>query len=94
MGILHGNHSPEDILPCPCLTHHRIRKHAAVPTNVAKGFRWLAAFVAQPISGVVRDIQFSGGIVRETMVAGFIMSARTLHRAIILSDVKINRPWP
>ena len=92
MGIAHSDHSSQNIVPSTRLIHDRIWEHAAIPTHMLKRFSRLAAFVAQPIAGVVCDIQLSIRVRGQTVMTGFVMGPRALYRAVVLGDVKVDRP--
>ncbi len=92
MSIPHGDHRCENIVPGLLLHHHRVREHAAIPTDVLDGASKSAIFTVEPITGVVLDGEFAVGIDRQTMMAGFIVSAGAFDGGIVLRDVEINRP--
>lgn len=75
MRIAHCNHSRENVAPSFGGEHGLIWKHAPVPTNVAQGARRFPNGVAQPIPGMMRDIESAPRIIWQAMMAGFVVSA-------------------
>src|SRR5690242_17962594 len=61
---------------------------------MAESLGQFAIVAMQPITGVVGDREFAAGVVRQTMVAGLIVSASAFDRGIVLGDMEIDRPWP
>src|SRR5580700_4856882 len=94
MRLPHRDHGLKDRIPSLGFQHYFIREHAAIPTDVLERLGEISFFISQPITGVPRDVQFSVGIIRQTVASGFIMRTAAFNRGIVLSDMKIDSPWP
>jgi hypothetical protein len=75
MCLSHIGHQPQDVIPRPRLQHRRIRKHAAVPTDVLAFPGQLSTFVSQPQAGVFHDVEFAARIKRQAMSSRFVVCA-------------------
>ena len=92
MSVPDGDHGGQDVIPCFRLHHHGIGEHAAIPADMTKCFREPAIRAVQPVTGMMRNIQFPVRIVRQAMVPGFVMRSGAFHGGIILRHVEVNRP--
>ena len=52
----------------------------------------LAAFVAEPVAGVLHDVELAVGRVRQAVPARLVVRAGAEHFAVVLGDVEIDRP--
>src|SRR6266404_1561516 len=59
---------------------------------MAECFSKFAVRAVQPVTSMMRNIQFSVRIVGEAMMPGFVMRSGAFHGGIILRYVKVNRP--
>ena len=50
--------------------------------------------VAEPVAGVVRNVELALGVVRQAMTARLVVRAAAVHRGVVLGDVEIDRPGP
>src|SRR5579859_1029176 len=85
-------HGGENVIPGFSFHHDIVRKHAAVPADVLEFASNLPDAVAQPVTGVTRDVQLAVGVGGKAMAAGFVVRAGAFHGGVILRDVEINRP--
>src|SRR5205809_7436854 len=75
VSVTYGNHRSQNVVPGVLLHHDFVWEHAAIPANVAKGFGKAPVFPVQPIASVMRDRQLAVRIIRQTMMAGFVVGA-------------------
>ena len=54
----------------------------------------LAALVAEPVAGVLHDVELAVGRVGQAVAAGFVVRAGAEHFAVVLGDVEVDRPRP
>src|SRR5579872_4471048 len=94
MRIAYLDHRSQDVVPGLLSRHDAIREHASVPANMREAFRQIAIFIAQPIAGVMRNIELSVWVVDLTMTSGLVMRAHPFDRRVVLRDVEIDRPRP
>ncbi len=94
VGIAHGEHGSQNVIPGFRTLHGFVREHAAIPADVLHGPGYLTVVVAQPESGITHDIETAIGVMRQAVVAGLIMRTGAFDRAVILGDVEINGPGP
>src|SRR5688572_4735638 len=87
VGVAHPNHRAENVVPGLLVLHHRVREHAAVPADVAHGPGQVARVVAEPVAGVLDDIELAVRVPDLAVAAGLRMVAGAEHRAVILGDV-------
>src|SRR6266540_7299210 len=52
-----------------------------------------ALVIAQPVARVLHDVEFSVGVVWQTVAAGLVMRTRARDRAVVLRHVNVDRPW-
>src|SRR3990172_11532490 len=62
VGVADGDHRTQDVVPRLALHHDVVGKHAAVPTDVAEGLGQVPLFIAEPMAGVLGDIQLAAGV--------------------------------
>ena len=81
MRIADVGHHAEDVAP-RLLLHHRLRSGTCSRPSRCAASRASAvpALVAQPVAGIVDDVQLAVGIVRQAVTAGLVVRARSLHR--------------
>src|SRR2546422_8769267 len=92
--VAHVDHETQDVVPRTGLRHRRVREHAAVPADVLKRARRLAALVAHPKTGVTHDVELAVRIGRPTVTTRLVMRARSEDGRIVLRDVEVDRPRP
>jgi hypothetical protein len=73
MVVAHFDQCCEDIIPGLLFQHDIIWEHATIPADMLKGFGEFSVFIAQPITCMSGNIQFTVGVKRLTMSTGFIM---------------------
>ena len=71
---------------------HCIWEHAAVPADVLRCRAGRHLF--EPVAGALDDVEFAVRIVGGAVAAGFVVAAGAVHGAVVLGDVKIDRPRP
>ena len=59
---------------------------------MAEALERAAGFVAQPVAGVLGNIELAGGIGRLAVAAGLVVGAGAVDGAVVLGDVEIDRP--
>ena len=94
MRVSDGDHDGEDVVPSLGVAHDGVGEHATVPTDMTERFREIPFVVAEPETGVARDVELAVGIVGETMPAGMIVRAGAEHGRVVLRDVEVDRPRP
>src|SRR5579872_4433207 len=94
MGVAYLDHGADHRVPRLLPLHHGIGEHAAVPADVPHLPGQVALFVAQPVAGMLGDIELAVGIGDLAVPAGLLMVARPEDGSVILRDVKIEGPWP
>src|ERR1043166_1328235 len=94
MILAHLDHGGEDVIPGLLFHHDFVREHAAIPADVLELFGHFALVVAHPVAGIASYVEFAVGVGRQAMAAGFVMTAGSLDRGVILGHMKVNRPWP
>ena len=72
--------------------HDLVGEHAAVPADVLECLGQLAVVVAQPVAGVLGDVELAVRVVRQAVAAGLVVGARALDRGVVLGDVEVDRP--
>ena len=92
MRIAHRDHGRQDVVPRLRLHHGFVGEHAAVPADVAELLGRLAVAVAQPVAGVMGDVELAVGIGGQAMAAGLVVGAGAFDGRVVLGDVEIDRP--
>src|SRR5436190_24351318 len=92
MFVANGDHGGQDAGPGLWLLHGFVGKHTAIPADVLEFPGSVAVAVAHPEAGMVSDLEFAVGIVRQAMAPRLVMGARALHGRVILGHVEIDRP--
>ena len=92
--VPHGDHGLQNAHPGLALHHHVVGEHAAVPADVADPLGQLALLVAEPVAGVMRNVELALGVVGQAVAAGLVVRAAAMHRGVVLGDVEIDRPGP
>src|SRR5579885_705822 len=92
VGRAHGDHDGENVVPGLLVHHHGIGEHAAVPADVPEGAGRLPVFAADPEAGVADDIKLAVGIVRQAVVAGFVVRAGAFHGGVVLGHLEVDDP--
>src|SRR5580698_7503242 len=78
MRVADRDHHAQNVLPGLGIEHDRIRKHAAVPTDVLERARRLPVVASHPRAGVAHNIEFTVGVRRLAMAAGFVVRTGAL----------------
>ena len=84
--------APRTLFQVSCVLHHRVREHAAVPADVAHRLGQVAVLVAQPVAGVLDDIEAAVGVVDAAVAAGLLVVAGAEDGAVVLGDVEVEGP--
>ena len=92
MGILDGEHRGKNLIPGFRLVHDFVGEHATVPTDVATVLQDVAVLITQPVTGVMRDVELSIGIIRQAMPPRLVVAARPVNGRVVLGDVKVDGP--
>src|ERR1700730_1533474 len=82
----------KNIPPCVRRGHRRVREHAAIPTDMLIGASLDAIFTTHPQTGCLDDIHPAVRILYGAVTPGLVMRTGAMHRAIVLRDMKIDRP--
>src|SRR4051794_40557245 len=85
-------HRAQDIVPCLPLHERFVWEHASVPADVIEAPAGLSVIIAEPIPGVLHDVDLSVRGVRQAMAPRFVMRSRSEDFAIVLGHMEINRP--
>src|SRR5215469_4647778 len=88
VSVTDGDHRGQNTVPGFGQHHDGVRKHAAIPADVAESAYRVAGRVAQPIARMAHNVKLAVGIVRQTVVAGFVVRAGAFDGAVVLGDVK------
>src|SRR6185437_742592 len=94
MSILYGDQNAEDILPRGRCHHRRIGEHATVPADMLISTGGNTFFITHPEACNLDDVHLSIWIRRKAVTPGLIMRSGSQYCPIILSHMKIDRPWP
>jgi hypothetical protein len=73
MVVAHFYQCCQDIIPGLLFQHDIIGEHATIPADMLKGFGEFSVFIAQPISRMSGNIQFTIGVNGLAVSAGFIV---------------------
>src|SRR5687768_1527102 len=82
VGVAHLDHRAQHVVPGLLILHHRIGEDAAIPADVAHFLGEITVLVAQPIAGVLHDIEPAVRIVHRHVPSGGRVIARTEGRAV------------
>src|SRR4051812_26805823 len=92
MSTANCHHRAEDIVPCLPLHERFVGEHASVPADVIEPPAGLSVIIAQPIPGVLYNVDLAVGRVRQAVSPCLVMRSRTEDFAIVLGHMEINRP--
>jgi len=87
----HFEHNVEDRVPRVRRFEHRIGEHAPVPADVLDT---TCLGVLEPVARAADDIELAVGIVGRAVLARLVVIAGTVHLAVVLRHVEVDRPWP
>jgi hypothetical protein len=62
MFVADFNHGAQNIIPGLLIVHDGVGEHASIPTNMPERFGQHALFVAQPVTSIMNDIEFTIGV--------------------------------
>src|SRR5687768_6365824 len=79
--VAHLDHGAQHVVPGLLILHHGIGEHAAVPADVAHRLGELAGLVAEPVAGVLGDVEPAVRIGDLAMPAGLLVIAGAEHGA-------------
>ena len=82
----------QNIAPRLRAHHHGIREHAAVPADMFESASRSCRCHRASRNPHLDDIHLAVRIVGQAVASGLIVRARAFDRAVVLSDVKIDRP--
>ena len=92
MRITNGDHGRQNVVPGLPFLHHFVGKHATIPADVTKRPGQAAILTVQPVPRVVGDAQLAVRVVGQAVMTGLVVRAGAFDGAVVLRDVKINRP--
>src|SRR4051812_40868951 len=92
MRIANCDHHRQNFVPSARIHKRLIGEHTAIPTDMLESPARLTFFVAQPITRVLHDVEFSIRRVRQAVPPGLIVRTGTKRFAVVLGDMEVDRP--